>query len=260
MDALDSKEELNQDIDDFVEDLDELDKDQVAVPPVDPREQENQDEEMFLAVNSDFPICSRLWWFQVKLFFSNEFEKAETIFKSKSLIDPLYALGLGSILLIKALMTFDDHHIQTATSFLQRTEQIASVQTQRYEDPISLGSVVAGTVGVAGAAVGSILKFGGFFSSTPDEPKPRVLMMNGEFRATIIKAESNLLEALLHLFQESILGFVRAGLKIRQGYKSYSKAWTEYLKLKENELDHYDLHSVVGVQFGYVFENFEARI
>lgn len=36
-------------------------------------------------------------------------------------------------------------------------------------------------------------------------------------RAIVCRAEANLLSALLQLFQENIMGFVKAGLKIRKG-------------------------------------------
>lgn len=74
------------------------------------------------------------------MFFSNDFDKAETLFKSKSNQDPLYALGVGCILLIKALMTFNESDIGIATKALERAEAIANIQVSRYSDPLSLAS------------------------------------------------------------------------------------------------------------------------
>jgi hypothetical protein len=43
---------------------------------------------------------------------------------------------------------------------------------------------------------------------------------------------------------------MKAGLKLRKGYKAYSRAWTEYKKLAPEEFQKYDIHTISGVQFG----------
>lgn len=85
-------------------------------------------------------------------------------------------------------------------------------------------------------------------------------------RAIVCKAEANLLSAMLHLFQESMVGFVKAGFKIRKGlftfyyfnyyhlkgYTSYTLAWKEFEKLTTKETAHqYDKSTITGVHFGY---------
>ena len=70
-------------------------------------------------------------------------------------------------------------------------------------------------------------------------------------RALVCKAETNLLSALLQFFHESIVGFVKAGLKMRKGHKSYAVAWKEYEKWKPEDFKRYDKHTITGIEFGH---------
>ncbi|KAJ3059127.1 tetratricopeptide repeat domain 39A, partial [Quaeritorhiza haematococci] len=169
---------------------------------------------------------------------------------------------------IRAVMTFSEADIQTAVTALELAESLANAQLNMYRQPMTLSSVVTG-IGKAGFGLGlsvgraGIGAVGSFFravsGSTPspaEEQKQEVVaegnvMPNGELRALVTKAEANLLCAVLMLLQESVFGFMKAGLKLRRGYRSYSHAWSEMKKVLESQyVDKFDRHTVGGVQFG----------
>lgn len=149
----------------------------------------------------------------IEAFFSNKFMKAKSVFKTKSDSDPLFALGLGSMAFIKAIMTYDPVDIDVAMNVLSTTCAIAKAQ-----------------IDAASAKRPFKEAFSHYFSSIitqsrtglPDTPKsnpdePKTFLPNGVLRAHVVKAEGSLLIGMLHLCQENVTGYLKCGLSIRRG-------------------------------------------
>ncbi|RKP25256.1 outer membrane protein Iml2/Tetratricopeptide repeat protein 39 [Syncephalis pseudoplumigaleata] len=73
---------------------------------------------------------------------------------------------------------------------------------------------------------------------------------NSEIRDDVIGAEGLLLTALIQLLQESVVGFLKAGLNLRRGYKQYETLWREVQECGGLETSLIDRHTLSGVAFG----------
>jgi hypothetical protein len=99
---------------------------------------------------------------------------------------------------------------------------------------------------------------------------------NGALRAHVIKAECGLLMAIIFLSQETVVGYLKAGLNLRRGknyiirskkkdkivilhlfffrndiaYNSYSLVWQEYKRMGQNFNVHMDKDTISAIQFG----------
>ncbi|KAI7822525.1 hypothetical protein BC939DRAFT_397920 [Gamsiella multidivaricata] len=85
-------------------------------------------------------------------------------------------------------------------------------------------------------------------SRTP--PPPPKHMTNGEIRARVVRAESLLLTSLILLLQESIMSYLKAGLNLRKGYKSYETIWAELKTMGDEANTLVDNNTLGGVYFG----------
>ncbi|KAI8372206.1 hypothetical protein BD560DRAFT_104459 [Blakeslea trispora] len=88
--------------------------------------------------------------------------------------------------------------------------------------------------------------------TTPSRPShgPDQFPANGLLRAHVLKAECCLQIAILQLFQESIMGYVKCGLNLRRAYTSYSYVWQQFQKMGTNHLSFMDSDTISGVKFG----------
>lgn len=228
-DTSDSKtsQESSQDIEspedlDYTENTVTMDPEDIAtIGPntLTPREQEKagmcntlvalpRDMTKYLSMTSDELMKEGL-----DAFFSNKFMKAKSIFKTKSDSDPLFALGLGSMAFIKAIMTYDPVDIDVGMSVLSTTCAIAQAQIDAasakrpFKEAVShyFSSIITQSrTGLPDTPKGN-----------PDEPK--TFLPNGVLRAHVVKAEGSLLMGMLHLCQENVTGYLRCGLSIRRG-------------------------------------------
>eukprot|EP01111_Echinosteliopsis_oligospora_P015524 TRINITY_DN6163_c0_g1_i1.p1 TRINITY_DN6163_c0_g1~~TRINITY_DN6163_c0_g1_i1.p1 ORF type:complete len:603 (+),score=113.39 TRINITY_DN6163_c0_g1_i1:97-1905(+) len=177
------------------------------------REQEIADEETYQGILA---------------FFQNRILEAEATFKKKSDVEPLSGLGLGAVVFLKALMTFNETDIQNATQILSTTRALTGIYSNVYKTkPPSLAKRLLSL---------------SFSSSDP--------VNNGELRATIIQAECCTLISIMQLLQETIVGYVKAGWNLRRGYKEMSWAYQQIQKV-EDPYQSYDVHTVTGVQFAF---------
>ena len=177
------------------------------------------------------------------LFFENKFEEAEAIFAKRSKTDPMFALGLGALGFLKAIMTFSESDLEIAAKALHHADKLASAQL-RIIAPFSL-------VGAASSALNWI----------PGLAGKKKIMQNPEFRASIIKAESNLLLSILFLFRESVVSYLKAGLKLRRGHATYSSIWSQISTLSDETVKkRYDRHSMGGLYFGIGMINISLSV
>lgn len=73
---------------------------------------------------------------------------------------------------------------------------------------------------------------------------------NGVLRAHVIKAECSLLMAIIHLTQETVMGYLKMGLNLRRAYNSYSLVWHEYKCMGQDFNKYMDPDTVSAIQFG----------
>ncbi|KAF9966654.1 Tetratricopeptide repeat protein 39B [Mortierella alpina] len=188
----------------------------------------------------------------VQIFFENEFIEAQRIFASQDQVNPIYALGSGALAFMKACMTFNELDIQNAIQILTQAETLCSAQIQAApKKTVPLMSSVSKLVSSGWGYFGyKDSKKNDKNSSAGIPPPPPKHMTNGEIRARVVRAEGLLLTSLILLLQESIMSYLKAGLNLRKGYKSYENVWTE-LKTMGDEVDTLvDKNTLGGIQFG----------
>ncbi|RCI00212.1 hypothetical protein CU098_000269, partial [Rhizopus stolonifer] len=210
------------------------------IPPnnLKPHEQEKADESVRQAI---------------KLLFDNKFMKAKSLFQTKASIDPLYALGLGAMAFIKAIMTYHDNDREAAMNALATAYTIAKTQIDNtsfkkpFKDTVSqyFTSFLHTNTGLpSNPPVSSMPNSSGGLSD------PSAFLPNGVLRAHVIKAECCLLMGILQMTHESVVGYVKCGLNIRRAYHSYSVVWQEYKKMGQEYTKYMDPDTVSAIQFG----------
>ncbi|KAF9918077.1 tetratricopeptide repeat domain 39A [Linnemannia zychae] len=188
----------------------------------------------------------------VQIFFENQFVEAQRIFATQDQVNPVYALGSGALAFMKACMTFNESDIQAATRLLQHAEALCNAQIHaapKKTVPLmtSVSKLVSSGWSYFGYKDTSKSKNS---SPTGTPPSPPKYMTNGEIRARVIRAESLLLTSLILLLQESIMSYLKAGLNLRKGYKSYENVWLELKAMGEEVNDLVDKNTLGGIQFG----------
>lgn len=103
------------------------------------------------------------------------------------------------------------------------------------------------------------------------DKKPEFIL-NGALRAHVVRSECCLLMAMLHLHQETVVGYLKAGLNLRRGkcqiapvcviprllihliidiaYSSYSLVWQEYKRMGQEFNTYMDKNTISAIQFG----------
>lgn len=97
-----------------------------------------------------------------------------------------------------------------------------------------------------------------------------IFMSNGALRAHVIKAESCLLMSIIHMTQETMVGYLKMGMNLRRGkmktaslcnsteyfsssslaYSGYSLVWQEYKRMGQDFNKHMDKDTISAIQFG----------
>jgi len=166
----------------------------------------------------------------VDVFYSNDYEKAKEIF-SRYKSDPLHMLGCEALNFMIALITFDKEKIANSLKTLDSIERKASKQIDR----VNSDEKKAGN--------------GSSFMSKFYKKKTKKII-NAKLRATVIKAECNLLSAALYLFQENMVGFVKAAFCLRKVWSGYYSCWNEIKDNLEENKKLMDKHTYYGILFG----------
>ncbi|KAG0376083.1 tetratricopeptide repeat domain 39A [Mortierella sp. AD032] len=189
----------------------------------------------------------------VQIFFENQFVEAQRIFTTQDQVNPVYALGSGALAFMKACMTFNESDIQTATKLLQHAEALCNAQIQAApKKTVPLMSSVSKLVSSGWSYFGykdTTKSKGSSPAGTPPPPPPKY-MTNGEIRARVIRAEGLLLTSLILLLQESIMSYLKAGLNLRKGYKSYENVWLELKSMGDEVNSLVDNNTLGGIHFG----------
>ncbi|KAF9430109.1 Tetratricopeptide repeat protein 39B [Podila epigama] len=195
----------------------------------------------------------------VNIFFENNFAEAQRVFATRDQVDPIYALGSGSLAFMKACMTFNEADIQNAIKMLQHAEALCTAQIQAApKKTVPLSTSISKLVssgwsyfGYGGGATKSTEEKASSSSSGRVTPTPPPkYMTNGEMRARVVRAESLLLTSLILLLQESIMSYLKAGLNLRKGYKSYENVWTEIKNMGDESSHLVDNNTIGGIHFG----------
>ncbi|CAO3590325.1 unnamed protein product [Absidia cylindrospora] len=190
-----------------------------------PREQEEADQPIRQGMN---------------YLFGNKFTKAMSIFKLKADSEPLYALSLGSMLFLKAMMTYNEENVNAAMDSLTHSHIIANTQADISEEKRSFDDTFS-------------LQFSSLIASTADgggTASVKTFKSSGVLRAHVIKAESSLLMGILQLAQENMTGYLKSGLNFKKACASYSQVWNEYQNMGDQVLKWMDKDTASGVQFG----------
>ncbi|KAF8944979.1 tetratricopeptide repeat domain 39A [Haplosporangium gracile] len=187
----------------------------------------------------------------VQIFFENQFVEAQRIFATQDQVNPVYALGSGALAFMKACMTFSESDIATATKLLQHAETLCNAQIQAApKKTVPLMTSVSKLVSSGWSYFGYKDTNKSKSNSHAGAPPPPKHMTNGEIRARVIRAETLLLTSLILLLQESIMSYLKAGLNLRKGYKSYENVWLELKSMGDEVNTLVDNNTLGGIHFG----------
>ncbi|XP_050426183.1 tetratricopeptide repeat protein 39B-like isoform X2 [Adelges cooleyi] len=162
----------------------------------------------------------------IHCFFNNKFDEAQNILQPWVGTSMYHTMGTAIFQFLEAVLTFDQTSIQKASASLKTSIRLCNV----YRKKTTLTQTL-----------GNMMKKPNYDSYTPDE-----------LHAELCFAEALLLKALLTFIEdETLVSFLRAGIKIRSCYNSYkecnhilnSRTWTE-------EQKPYKTHFESGVRLG----------
>eukprot|EP00668_Euglena_longa_P014489 GGOE01018479.1.p1 GENE.GGOE01018479.1~~GGOE01018479.1.p1 ORF type:complete len:619 (-),score=221.83 GGOE01018479.1:243-2099(-) len=137
----------------------------------------------------------------VRLFFDNEYSRAEEMFQRRAGFEPLAALAHGIIQLIRAILSFTKEDMEVAAQRITHAERLANTVCP----PDSYLTSMAKMVRLRG----------------------HKKWTNAQLRANVVKALSNALFGVTLLVQESMVHFVRAGLGFRKAYNKLGECEAE---------------------------------
>lgn len=141
----------------------------------------------------------------VEMFLNNNFEEARNIVQPLADKSIYHALGYSVFMYLKAVMTFESKHIEEASIVL--SDACDTINTFRRKTGI----------------VERILSSG----SSSNGGSPYDAWTETEVHAELCYAEVLLLKAVLTLCEdETLVSFVKAGLKVRTCYQSFRECWT----------------------------------
>lgn len=161
----------------------------------------------------------------IDMFLNNRFDEARDIVEPLSDRSIYHALGYGVFMYLKAVMTFEQKHIEDASRTL--TNACETIHRFRKKS----GGFVD--------SLGKILRKPDYDSYT-----------DAQVHAELCFAEVLLLKAVLTLCEdETLVSFVKAGLKVRTCYQSFRDCWQIMQERKwENDQHRKDFES--GVRMG----------
>lgn len=137
----------------------------------------------------------------IDLFFNNQFDESREIAQRHCDGSIYHALGYGTFHYLRAVMTFDQEHIEHASTVL--TQSVATIDRFRRRT----GGLVD--------TLGKMVRKQDYDSYT-----------EMEVHAELVYAECLLLKAMLTVCEdETLVSFVKAGLKVRQCYLSFRSCW-----------------------------------
>jgi len=161
----------------------------------------------------------------IDMFLNNKFDESRDIIQPLADRSIYHALGYSVFIYLKAVMTFEQKHLEEASAVLSRS--CDTINRFRKKS----GGLVD--------SLGKILRKADYDSYT-----------DAEVHAELCFAEVLLLKAVLTLCEdETLMSFVKAGIKVRTCYQSFRDCWTIMQERKwENEQHRKDFES--GVRMG----------
>ncbi|XP_015599667.1 tetratricopeptide repeat protein 39B [Cephus cinctus] len=157
-------------------------------------------------------------------FFNNDFIRAKKVLEPWSDSSLYHSLGNSVFLFLEAILTFEQKEIEKASEALKQSMAVCAKHRKHTTITQNLGKIVKKT---------------NYDSYTIDE-----------VHAELCYAESLLLKAMLTFVEdETLVSFVKAGLKIRTCFLSYKECLT-ILKTKKWEHEKNKVHFESGVRMG----------
>ncbi|XP_046440648.1 tetratricopeptide repeat protein 39B-like [Daphnia pulex] len=158
------------------------------------------------------------------LFFDNKLTEAKAIMEPWSETSYYHALGNSVLAFLQAILTFEQRDIGVALDLVKQSIEISN----QYRRKTTLTE-----------SFGRILKRTDYNLYTEEQ-----------IHAELCFAESMLLKAVLTFTEdETLMSFVKGGLKIRSCYQSYKECWNMLNHRKWTD-DHYKVHFESGVRLG----------
>lgn len=160
----------------------------------------------------------------IHCFFNNQFDEAKNILEPWADSSMYHSLGTSIFAYMEAILTFEQKHIEKAS---ERLKQCISVCSKHRKHTTITQNI------------GKIVKKINYDTYT-----------NEEVHAELCYAESLLLKSMLTFVEdETLVSFVKAGLKIRTCFLSYKECLT-ILKNRKWDNDVYRMHFESGVRMG----------
>jgi len=163
----------------------------------------------------------------IDLFFDNKFAESREIAQRHCDRSIYHALGHGTFHYLRAVMTFDQEHIENASTVL--SQSVATIDKYRKKS----GGLVD--------TLGKMVRRQDYDTYT-----------EMEIHAELVYAECLLLKAMLTVCEdETLVSFVKAGLKVRQCYISFRTCWEILESRNWSDCgDKFKSHFEGGVQLG----------
>ncbi|KAK8751418.1 hypothetical protein OTU49_017502 [Cherax quadricarinatus] len=157
-------------------------------------------------------------------FFNNRFEEARALMRPWAHKSMYHGLGYGTFMYLQAIMTFDPKDIEIAIEALKKSVEVCN----RYRRKNTLGE-----------SLGKMVKKVDYNSFTKEE-----------IHAELCYAECLLLRAVLTFMEdETLISFLKGGMKIRACYQSYKECWY-ILEGRDWSNDTDKMHFESGVRMG----------
>ncbi|XP_045131634.1 tetratricopeptide repeat protein 39B-like isoform X3 [Portunus trituberculatus] len=157
-------------------------------------------------------------------FFNNRFEEARTLMRPWAHKSMYHGLGYGTFMYLQAIMTFDPKDIETAIETLKQSVEVCN----RFRRKNTIGE-----------SLGKMVKKVDYNSFTKEE-----------IHAELCYAECLLLRAVLTFMEdETLISFLKGGMKIRACYQSYKECWY-ILEGRDWSKDADKMHFESGVRMG----------
>nr|XP_045606652.1 tetratricopeptide repeat protein 39B-like isoform X2 [Procambarus clarkii] len=157
-------------------------------------------------------------------FFNNRFEEARALMRPWAHKSMYHGLGYGTFMYLQAIMTFDPKDIEVAIDALKQSVEVCN----RYRRKNTLGE-----------SLGKMVKKVDYNLFTKEE-----------IHAELCYAECLLLRAVLTFMEdETLISFLKGGMKIRACYQSYKECWY-ILEGRDWSKDSDKMHFESGVRMG----------
>eukprot|EP01135_Chromosphaera_perkinsii_P007357 Nk52_evm5s805 gene=Nk52_evmTU5s805 len=188
------------------------------------------------------------------LFFMNRHSMASDFFNMHEKDDPLFAIGLATVTVLKAVTTLDKNDISKGREYLRNAQKVA----ERCRQAAPGSGALNGLKKIFGG--------GGSRSSSPVKSKgsslfEETLDSSQMIHYDIIQAESLLLDGTLLLLQEDVVSLMKGGYKIHSSWKIMSRLHDIYLyQTTDHFLENYNRSGKLKYQVAKLDEETRGAI